>query len=151
MSEIEIGNLVNEISKAIIEAQEQIEGYYRRNFNNYFETENANAKESAPSRPKMTKIQIPNAAGEYVEKNIPIVSLVNHHSLQIEEVRLKMEVTGSWDNETDKLMVTVEPIRHDLDANERKYEKYIEIDLIFKKADAPEGVQRILLEHYKIL
>jgi Protein of unknown function (DUF2589). len=151
MSEIEIGSLMNGISKAIKEAQELIEDQSRESFNRYFVTENTNKKDSVPLRPKMMKIQIPNVAGEYVEKNVPIVSLVNHHSLQLEEVRLKMQVTGSWDSETNKLMVTIEPIRHDLDANERKYEKYIDVDLIFKKNDAPEGVQRILLDHYKVL
>lgn len=151
MSEIEIGSLMNGISKAIKEAQELIEDQSRESFNRYFVTENTNANEPVPLRPKMMKIQIPNAAGEYIEKDVPIVSLVNHHSLQLEEVRLKMQVTGSWDNETDKLMVTIEPIRHDLDASERKYEKYTEIDLIFKRNNAPEGVQRILLEHYKVL
>lgn len=139
------------ISKAVKEAQELIEDQSRESFNRYFVTESIKENEPTALRPKMMKIQIPNVVGEYVEKNIPIVSLVNHHSLQLEEVRLKMQVSGSWNNEKNRLMVTIEPIRHDLDTDERKSEKYIELDLTFKRNDAPEGVQRVLLEHYKIL
>lgn len=151
MSEIEIGNLMKGISKAIKEAQGHIEDCSTKNFYSYFEEQKGNEKDSGSLRSKTKIFQIPQSSGGYIERNIPVVSLVNHHSLQLEEVRLKMQVTSSWDNEKNKLMVTVEPIRHDLDANERKNEKYAEIELIFKRNDAPEGVQRILLEHYKIL
>ena len=151
MSEIEIGNLMKGISKAIKEAQEQIEDYSIQSFSSYFVTENANAEKSSPLRPKMMKIPTPNATGGYSEQDIPIVSLINHYSLQLEEVRLKMQVTGNYDNETDKLMVTVEPILHNLDANERKDGKYTEIELVFKRNDAPEGVQRILTRQYTMM
>lgn len=150
MSEIEITDLMKGISKAIKEAQAYIEDNSLEIFYSYFETQNSIERKEGPLRSKTKKFLIPNVEGMYIEKNIPVVSLVNHHSLQLEEVRLKMQVTGRWDNGTNKLMVNVEPIPHDLDSTKREDKKYAEIELIFKKNDAPEGVQRILLEHYKV-
>lgn len=158
MPQAELSDLLKGIGQAIKEAQEHIEGHSLTTFSSYFSQElssesSIDGKEKA-LRPKMLKLPMP-FRGEYIEKEIPIVSMVNHDSLHLDEVRIKMQVTGSWgsksQDESRKLFVNVEPVQNECEAANGKEVNYAEIELVFKRGNSPEGVAKVLSEQNKTI
>jgi hypothetical protein len=149
MPHTNIDSIFKGIAQAVKDAQVHIEHYSVERFSSYFEEEKQEKDGTSILRPKMVRMPMPNAKGEYIERDIPIITLMNHHALNLDEVKLKMQVSGSWDDKSNKLQVNVEPIRHKTDSDKGKEVAYTEIELVFRRADAAEGVCRTLKEHYK--
>jgi hypothetical protein len=151
MPQTNIDSIIKGIAVAIKDAQGYIENYSVKSFSNYFEEKKNKKNGKSTIRPKMVRLPIPDAKGQYTEQDIPVVTLMNHHALNLDEVKLKMQVTGSWDDKSKKMMVSVEPIRRKTDSDKGKEVTYTEIEMIFRRSDAPEGICRTLKEHYKTM
>jgi len=151
MPQTNIDSVIKGIAVAIKDAQGYIEDYSVKRFSDYFEEKKDKSSGAALIRPKMVRLPIPDAKGNYTEQDIPLVTLMNHHALNLDEVKLKMQVTGSWDDKSKKMMVNVEPIRRKEDSDKRKEVTYTEIELTFKRSDAAEGICRTLKEHHKAM
>jgi hypothetical protein len=152
MSQINIDEIMKGIALAIKDAQGCIESYSVEKFANCFEEKKDEKSGQNILKPKMIRLPIPDARGHYTEQDIPIVALMNHHDLNLDKVKIRMMVTGSWDDKSKKMQVNVEPIRRKNDSDKKGKEvTYTELEMVFRRTDAPEGISRTLKEHNKVM
>jgi hypothetical protein len=151
MSHIKIDKLIKEISNAIKDAQIHIENYALEAFQSCFMQKGSEKEEETACYPKMIKLPIPNSKGEFTEQDIPIVSLLHHHALFLDEVKLKLRVSCSLDTESENLHVNIEPTYHKKDTGEGKEVSYADIELLFKRGETTEGISKIMQKHYNTM
>jgi len=170
MPELKLEDLFSAIGGAMYQAQQavkenELNGYWR-----YFEpakvsnaqvsNEDNAAAENAQTdavMPIMRQIVIPSpdGKGSLREMQVPVVSLVNHNAFNLEQVKVRMRVTASVDENSGDLMVGIGPLRRKTDdedgspANSAGTEQ--EIELVFKREEASEGIARITQEATKLL
>jgi hypothetical protein len=78
---------------------------------------------------------------------IPLVTLLKHDALHLEEVRLKMAFRASWNEESNAFALDlVIPA-----AGEAAEGSAQEIQLLFKRGDPPEGIVRVNNELTKVI
>jgi hypothetical protein len=109
--------------------------------------------------PKMQNIDIPNPDGSGVSRRlrVPLVTLYNHSTLELDQVKLRMKVSTSVDKDSGDLRVEIGPLKAaanpaaDGEAQESKEDGLHEIELTFKRKDASEGIARVTQEAVKLL
>ena len=156
MAEADFRELLKGICQAVDEAEELLDHYPITDFRRYFDEEKHEGDTEKFLRPKMMKFLLPNGKGDYIEKDIPIVSLVNHNTMDLDEVKIDMKVTGRWTSEPSdplkkKLMVNLEPIQDNIGDEEKSHINYISIEMVFKRGCPPEGTARTLNEINKYI
>lgn len=134
--------LIENIGIAIRKAQAQTELFSLENYKNWFEEEEKEDG-TVTLKPKMLMVSLPNPDGStYYEEKIPIVALLNHHSLVLSETRIKMRIVSRWDINSGELMVEVGPFRKETEETPDPHSDACEIELVFKAKDGSEGTAR---------
>jgi hypothetical protein len=173
MPELKLEKLFAAIGSAMYEAQlavKEIElaGYWR-----YFapasmpEDDPSQERDSilgaqsseVPLTPIMRRVVIPYPDGKGVQRElqVPLVSLVHHNAFNLDQVKLRMKVSASVDEDSGKLRVGVGSLKNRQSMNENDVaveglgETEHEIELIFKREAPSEGVARITQEATKLL
>lgn len=168
MADLKLDHLFAAIGSAMYEAQQaintnELNGYWR-----YFEQdpslktknqqeggENAEEANNVVA-PVMRRLMIPYPEGGYREIQVPVVSLVNHNSFSLEQVKFRMNVKTTVDENTGALRVSVGPFRRkncqDKQDNSVDHQEDLhEIELTFKRGDSSEGIARITQEITKLI
>jgi hypothetical protein len=143
-----LNDLIGIIGKSLKEALDFVDEFSLNTFMSKFEEKPGDGNGPATIVPKTVKIPFPKPDGTYESKEIPVVSLLNHSSLQIEDLRIKMKVVFSSSAEENVLKAEVGPARPDNDEDEVKPE-VAEIEVNFKRGLPPEGLARIATEFQK--
>lgn len=139
--------VIKGISLAIKEAQKSIEYFALEQYRFLFDEYKGDKKnnKSLSYKPKTVTIPIPDMKGGYVPKEVPIAALIHHHSLILDEVKLKMAVAASIDEKDKRIKVEIGPLNKK-ESNLASPSSIHEIELVFKKGDAVEGVAKIVQE-----
>lgn len=139
-----LGKLIDGISLSMKSAQEKIEEHTLQSYRKFF-TEEEGEDGILTMRPVMVKIPLPDKNGNYVDTDIPIVALMQHNTLNLEEVRLKMNVrTVSTSDKSDDVDVeVVSNLTSESGEKTNSSGTNCEIELLFKSCQNQEGVSRI--------
>jgi hypothetical protein len=132
---------IKSIGIAIRSAQEETERYSLEAYKNWFvegETEDG----EATLKPKTITVSLPKNDGTYAEKEIPIIALLNHHSLILDETRIKMSLIARWDDHEKSLVVESGPIPKEGGESDSRSLDRCEVELIFKGSSSGEGIAR---------
>jgi hypothetical protein len=136
-----IDDFVKSIGLAIRAAQDETERFSLELYKNWFIERQDEKTGEITIIPKTLKVAIPKSNGSFENVDIPIIALLNHHSLSLHETKIKISVIPRWDEEQHKFMICLGPVAKD-DKNMEGTQDRCEIELIFKKNDNPEGISR---------
>jgi hypothetical protein len=176
-----MGKLLATIGQAIFEAQQSIKAYELSSYWRYFSAmtpdgdsapvrltgsgqpsmpDEATPDGSQPLMPKLQRIRIPypDGNGAQNELNVPLLSLVHHSVLTLDEVKVRMKVSAFADEDSGALHVDVAPARHaPAGTSGQEHVGTVpapnehEIELVFRRDAPSEGVARITQEITKLL
>lgn len=130
-----IDNLIGTIGTAVFEAHKAIENHSIVDFfQNYFDKrENVNGIESF--QPKMIEVEVPGLNGERKKVGIPVAVMVNHGHLNIDSVKLNLNINVVEDADNSFAVST--------QATGGDGKKAGEMEILFKYSDTVEGIARI--------
>lgn len=97
--------------------------------------------------PKACKVVMPTGNGDEVVQ-VPLIALMHHHTLQLQETRVKLNVKTDLQNENLNVEIGAIPSG----ANGQGQDEHMhQIELVFKSTAPSEGVSRIHQEANKFL
>ena len=146
----DLNNLVGGIGNSIREALHSLDAYNLHSFMQHFDSAPGEAGQADTVQPKTIALPMPTPSGKHETRHVPVVALLNHSSLQLQEIRIKLRVTLSSQEENKPLMAEVAPLKPQA-GDEDTQPNTAEIELYFKRGDPPEGVSRVLTEYHKQL
>ena len=133
-----LDHFIKSIGIAIRSAQEETERYSLEAYKNWF-VEEETGDGDIRLKPRTIMVSLPKNDGTYAEKEIPIIALLNHHSLILDETRIKMSLISRWDDQEQKVVDESGPLGNEGDG---KSLDRCEVELIFKGSSSGEGVAR---------
>lgn len=152
MADLDLFKLLTAVGSAVKEAQLELEtshlGHYLRHF------EQVEDENGPVLKPKMVRIEVPQPGGGVKLLSVPVVALVRHHALSLEQVTVRLAVTPAIDAETGHIRAALAPqakLPTDApDAQDAKPPRQ-EIELVFKRDDTPEGLARLSDEATRLI
>lgn len=132
---------IKSIGIAIRSAQEATERYSLETYRSWF-VEEENEDGEMTLRPITIKVTLPKNDGGYTDKEIPIIALLNHHSLTLDETRIKMSLIARWDDNQKSLVVESGPLPKESGEDGTKSLDRCEVELVFKGNQSGEGLAR---------
>lgn len=157
MASHELEELLSTIGKSIRDTLKAVEEHSLTRYLEYFDSEEG-SDGKLKLQPKTVTIPVPAADGTYEPREIPIVALMHHSSLQIEELRLKFHV--HMDDEDDRegkarVHARLVPLgvrsSHPGAEHAEEHSSFADVEVFFKRGEPNEGVARISGSYYKIL
>jgi len=155
MAEITLEQFCSLVGAAVQQAQQSIENYACHSYWQYFEPAAStdagdNAEGGEVFTPKFRRIRLPGPVER--EVRVPLLSLVNHAAMSLEQVKVRVKVQAK-STPVDGLKVEIAPLGPQDAVQETNTTEAPEntIELTFKKAMPTEGVSRILQEAVKFL
>lgn len=134
---------VKSIGIAIRSAQQETERYSLEAYQNWFvEEKDENGEVSL--KPRTIIVSWPRNDGTYEPKRIPIIALLNHHSLTLDETKIRMSLISRWDEEKKQVIVESGPLPQESNGNNNQSIDRCEIELTFKGNPSGEGVARYI-------
>ncbi len=149
MSDLTLAKLMTIIGTSINEAQQAIGQHHARAYlSEYYQSSAASADAAGPLEPKKVSISVspPEAQGRAV--SVPLLSLVNHQSLMLEQVTVKLHMRSQYNAESDEVRIETarvapeDPASGDMPVPDT-------LELVFKAAPAGEGAARLNKEATK--
>ena len=153
MAELSFKDLFTTIGRAIQDAQQAIELHSYNNYWQYFSA--ATPANDLPTedimQPKIKKVILPGSGSDGVNRE-PVVALVNHAPMSLEEVKVKLKVK-TITPAANQLQLDLGALTaaDDVSTDADKQDDANIIELTFKKAQPTEGIARITQEAVKIL
>lgn len=141
--------LIKSLGLAIQEAQHEINKYDLIKYSEYFTEQQVKEKDKMVLLPRCVSFPLPNSTESI---DIPIITLVNHNSLGLEEVEVKMEVNTAWNKDTQQVEIDVSPIQSDVkdsDYNGVNPHNKTNINLKFKARPSAEGISKHVEVYYQ--
>lgn len=179
MADMDMSALFQAIGVAIRDAQQAIETHAVQQFVQHFEQlppEQAKAAmgEKAPEAsvatdaadaavpgeaaeappvlaPRMLRVALPGPGGTSRLAEVPTVALSHHSALALDQVTVRLTVSASLDDKTKRLRVTPLALKAVPGEAAEKPKDAQEIELVFKRDEAPEGFARLSREAVKLL
>ena len=156
MAELSFKDLFTTIGRAIQDAQQAIELHSYNNYWQYFSA--ATPANDLPTedimQPKIKKVILPGSGSDGVNREmlVPVVALVNHAPMSLEEVKVKLKVK-TITPAANQLQLDLGALTaaDDVSTDADKQDDANIIELTFKKAQPTEGIARITQEAVKIL
>jgi Protein of unknown function (DUF2589) len=189
--------LLGSIGTAVKQALQAVDEYAVESFMNNFEL---TGDEAQPLRPKMVDVPMPMPDGTFQVRQIPRLALMHHHSLRMDEIRIRFRVSLSRPRAAPSPFASEAPspfasggsavsfAEVEENASEGKAApskpkpppspppppplivelgpgpgsgakddplkqdaEYTEIDAVFKREPAAEGMSRLCVEYYKLI
>ncbi len=179
MADMDMSALFQAIGVAIRDAQQAIETHAVQQFVQHFEplppeqaraamgekaagaaeataTDAAAAPEAAETppvlAPRLLRVALPGPGGTPRLAEVPTVALSHHSALALDQVTVRLTVSASLDDKTRRLRVTPLALKAATagEAAEKPQDAQ-EIELVFKRDEAPEGFARLSREAVKLL
>ena len=179
MADMDMSALFQAIGVAIRDAQQAIETHAVQQFVQHFEplppeqaraamgekaagaaeataTDAAAAPEAAETppvlAPRLLRVALPGPGGAPRLAEVPTVALSHHSALALDQVTVRLTVSASLDDKTRRLRVTPLALKAATagEAAEKPQDAQ-EIELVFKRDEAPEGFARLTREAVKLL
>ncbi len=138
---MKIDSLIRTVGSAVQQAHRDIENNtVFRFFDNYFDKIPTNSLTETYS-PKMIQVEIPSFESDRPAKVVytPVAALVHHNALNIDSVKLNLNISVSDENE-DSLDVSTKDMSENSDSPEVKSGS---LEIVFKCSGTPEGIARI--------
>lgn len=176
MADMDMSALFQAIGVAIRDAQQAIETHSVQQFVQHFEqlppeqaraamgekgTETTDAIDAvaAPDAaatpqvlaPRMLRVALPGPGGRPRLAEVPTVALSHHSALALDQVTVRLTVSASLDDNTKRLRVTPLALKTAPGEAAEKPKDAQEIELVFKRDEAPEGFARLSREAVKLL
>ncbi|WP_455654521.1 DUF2589 domain-containing protein [Phascolarctobacterium sp.] len=156
MAELSFKDLFTTIGQAIQDAQQAIELHSYNNYWQYFSS--VTPTNDLPTedivQPTIKKILLPGSGSDGGKREllVPVVALVNHAPMSLEEVKVKLKVK-TVTPAANQLQLSLGALTAADEANTDtdKQDDANIIELTFKKAPPTEGIARITQEAVKIL
>jgi hypothetical protein len=148
MAIVSFNDLVQALSIVVSNAQDMLDQHYVDQFNVNLQDENKQLRTMS--------IPFPQTNGAYTNREIPQVAFKHHNSLVLDEARIKMNVYAEWNEQKKDLDIDFSvPVKQNQDEAEKKDTdepaKCHEIELVFKRGEAAEGIARVRNEHTKVI
>lgn len=144
---MELQELIQAIGSSVQQAQKMIEHNAAHHFfNQYFSSEpieDSNAEQAW--HPKTENVCVTRPDGKKVNMTVPIMTLVNHNTMALDQIRIKVNVKISVDQSTGNLNADVEGV----DNQEGGVKN--EIELTFNRNIPSEGISRVNQEAINII
>jgi hypothetical protein len=141
------------ISAAIQHAQSAIDSYQLNVYKDYIKEKKSAAGDGVEKNITVLKtisMPLPQPDGTCKVREIPLVTLINHDSLHLEEVRIKVSLSALWDEAENNMMVDLNMPYNKTEENETGKPQQ-QIELIFKRGESPEGIARVINELSKTI
>jgi len=148
MAEITLADLLRGLGEAVRGAQVEVEASSVDKYRRLLAGGQTDA--SGESRPEMISLPLPRPDGSYATRDIPIAALMHHHSVVLDEVRIRLSARLGWNEKEHKVTVELAPPRRPKDT-EGSQEPFAEIELLLKRGDTPEGTTRTTKELLKTI
>ena len=102
--------------------------------------------------PRLLRVALPGPGGAPRLAEVPTVALSHHSALALDQVTVRLTVSASLDDKTRRLRVTPLALKAATagEAAEKPQDAQ-EIELVFKRDEAPEGFARLSREAVKLL
>lgn len=148
-----IGNAVNEAQQAI--GRDAIDRHWQEYYRNCKATEEgADGMEGIVPRTK--RIFLPSSSSEEKVVNVPILTMVHHGVMTLDQVKVRLNVRAVVDETTGGLKVAAVPFRQETKEfmGEKETESGVAenvVELVFQREAPPEGVARIVQENNKFI
>ncbi|MCY1013934.1 DUF2589 domain-containing protein [Nannocystis pusilla] len=159
----QLDELLATISGGIGDTLRAVEDHALTRYLDFFEA-GPTVDGETPLVPKTVSLPVPAADGSYQLRKIPIVALVNHNSLQIDELKLKfrleLDEAASQDGPV-KILARLAPMRSYAApasragrtgrARRTPADSFAEVEVHFKRGEASEGIARLAAHYHKLL
>ncbi len=136
-----IEELIKNLGLAIQEAKSLMNEKFLADYSAFFERHEVGGK--THYEPKCFTLPIPDSeTGILNQVKIPIVTLINHNSLAMSEVKVKMNIPVIVDNQSCIVKVVSKksvPLSSDLEHKDDRYSS-CEIDITYKDQPHPESI-----------
>lgn len=176
MADMDMSALFQAIGVAIRDAQQAIETHAVQQFVQHFEQlppaqaraamgekapESPDAADAAAApepaeappvlAPRMLRVALPGPGGTPRLAEVPTVALSHHSALALDQVTVRLTVSASLDDTSKRLRVTPLALKAAPGEAAEKPKDAQEIELVFKRDEAPEGFARLSREAVKLL
>ena len=152
MADLDLLSLLSAIGGAIKDAQRTLETVHLEHYLQHFEQKEDDAGPFL--QPKTIRLAVPQPNGENRMMEVPLVALVRHHALSLEQVTVRLAVGADVDKGTGRIRATLgpapKPPPEDADGKAAPQSRQ-EIELVFKRDDTPEGLARLSDEAVKLI
>lgn len=150
MAAHDLDALIGGIGKSIKQALATVDEYGLQTFISHFESTPGAAGEPPALAPKMVTVPLPRPDGTYQARQIPVVALLHHSWLQIDELHVRMKVSMSTSEDSPRIKAEVGAAKRE-GSESPVHPETAEIDVSFKRGDPPEGLARIYTEYQKAI
>ncbi|MDO5558491.1 MAG: DUF2589 domain-containing protein [Oscillospiraceae bacterium] len=134
-------DLISSVSSSVRQAQSSVE---KNNVKQYVDTYFKKLKDSDGSLTPVTKaFKIKSSDSSKID--VPLVSLVNHSTVTLDQVNIKMNVIMSV-NSSNQIEAALTASSDNCETNMAS-----EIELIYKQKDPAEGLARVTQETLKLI
>ncbi|WP_434425121.1 DUF2589 domain-containing protein [Nannocystis pusilla] len=160
----QLDELLATISRGIGDTLRAVEDHALARYLDFFEA-GPTTDGDTPLVPKTVSLPVPAADGSYQLRKIPIVALVNHHSLQIDELKLKFRLEldeAASEAGPVKILARLAPMRSYAapagpggkdgeSAPTQPADSFAEVEVHFKRGETSEGIARLAAHYHKLL
>lgn len=148
MAEIGLGDLLQGLGEAVRGAQVEVEAH---SIQQYLKLLSGGQPDAAGvAQPQMISLPLPQADGSYATRDIPVATLMHHHSVALDEVRIRLSAKLGWSDQEGKVTVELAAPKRPQDSEETQA-AVAEIELVLKRGDASEGMARTMKELVKVI
>jgi hypothetical protein len=142
-----IEELIKSLGVSVREAQYLINKFSLVKYAEYF-TEEHRDSSTVVLTPRCISFPLPHTDEKI---DVPIITLVNHSSLELEEVEIKMVVNTSWNPKSQQVEVDVSPMvpGNKLPEGDESSHNTTHINLKFKIGPSAEGIAKHVESYYQ--
>ncbi len=141
--QLELSTLLSQLGQAVQEAQDHLERQGVERYCSYFapavqaSAEEGGAVMAAPLRPVSHRFAIPDGAGGTNQIEVPEAALVQHSTMALDTVQVRLNVLPALREEDGAVLVEVGPSGEGVDG------AYSQLELTFRSGPSAEGVARL--------
>lgn len=147
MAQHSLENLLAAIGQSIKWALNSTDQFALNSFMDEFDQTSNEKGEVSDVVPKMVKVPFPSSDGTWKVRDVPKAALLNHSSLQIDDLRVKMKVRITESKEGGPLQCELHTTNGEDDTQKAGISPTMaEIEVGFKRGDPPEGLAKITTE-----
>ncbi len=137
--QVELSALMSQLGQAVQEAQDYLERQGVARYCSYFTPAGEDGKVAAPAplRPVSHRFALPDGAGGTNQVEVPEAALVQHSTMALDTVQMRLNVLPAVREEDGAVVVEVGPSGEGVDG------AYSQLELTFRSGPCAEGAARV--------